>query len=327
MRQIPPLLLNSFVLIYIAIAYGFGIGLLVQREWRLNLLGVVLVVHVLILSATLTHEFIHGNIFKQRSLNFFFGQLMTHINGACYAPYQDLVQHHFNHHVHHADFVPFEISIYCQELPPFVQRIFVALEWCYFPIFEFMLRWHLMIAPWQNPKKHSLRWRTLILLAYRGTLFGIIGWFSGWALLLYALSYVCFVNLMRFADAFHHTYDYVVMGAAIPKRDRVYEQENTFSNLVSIHHPWLNLLYLNFGYHNAHHHDMRCPWYRLPQLHQQLYGEGTKNLLPLPKLVANYHRFRLQRLFGTQGNVAAADESAAIVAFTGGIGVSFLTPP
>ena len=89
-----------------------------------------------------------------------------------------------------------------------------------------------------------------------------------------------FVLLMPF----HHTYDYAISGTEMIKRGRLYEQANTFSNFVSYQYPWLNLLYLNFGYHNAHHHDMRCPWYRLPELHQSLYGNEAKNLLPLSKL-------------------------------------------
>ena len=40
-------------------------------------------------------------------------------------------------------------------------------------------------------------------------------------------------------------------------RDREYEQMNTYSNVTSLRHPWLNLLLLNFPYHNAHHEPPR----------------------------------------------------------------------
>ena len=202
----------------------------------------------------------------------------------------------------------------------------MVLEWCYFPLFEFVLRGRLLLAPWLNPVQAHLWWRTLLLCIYRGALWSLLAWVSPKALGLYALAYVCFVNLMRFVDAFHHTYDYVVAGTEIPKRDRSYEQAHTFSNIVSARLTWLNLLYLNFGYHNAHHHDMRCPWYRLPQLNQTLYGAETQALLPLPQLIGNYHRFRLDRLFGGQGVVTEATTDDSLANFTGGIGVSFLTP-
>jgi fatty acid desaturase len=318
-------LLNLSLLTYILLTYGLSIVLLVQPAGWINVLGVLMLVHSLVLSAAATHELIHGNLFKQRWANRWAGQLMTHLNGACYAPYDDVVQHHLNHHIHHADLVPFDIADFFKSLPQPLLQICTFLEWCYFPLFEFVMRWRLMIAPFTDDGKSHLQGRTIALLFYRVSLFAILAWVSLKALFLYGIAYVCFVNLMRFADAFHHTYDYVIMGDDIPKRDRLYEQAHTFSNLVSARYPILNLLYLNFGYHNAHHHDMRCPWYRLPQLHQSLYGENDKALLPLPQLIGNYHRFRLDRLFGGQG--VMTDESNFLSDFTGGIGVSFLTPP
>ncbi|MEO0456909.1 MAG: fatty acid desaturase [Cyanobacteria bacterium P01_A01_bin.114] len=318
-------LLNVGLVVYIVLAYGLSIGLLLQPSWVLNGLGLLGVIHSLVLSAAATHELIHGNLFKPRWANGWAGRLMTHLNGACYAPYEDIVQHHLNHHIYHADFVPFDIADFFKALPQPLRQVCVVLEGLYFPLFEFVLRGRLLLAAFLNPEKAHLRGRTLLLLAYRGSLFGLLGWVSPRALVLYGIAYVCFVNLMRFVDAFHHTYDYVVMGAEIPKRDRIYEQAHTFSNLVSIRYPWLNLLYLNFGYHNAHHHDMRCPWYKLPQLNQRLHGNDPKMLLPLPQLIGNYHQFRFDRLFGGQG--AVDDQVTELAAFTGGIGVSFLTPP
>jgi fatty acid desaturase len=51
--------------------------------------------------------------------------------------------------------------------------------------------------------------------------------------------------------------------------DRVYEQAHTFSNPLSLRHPWVNLFVLNFGYHNAHHAKPTTPWFRLPALHRE----------------------------------------------------------
>jgi fatty acid desaturase len=323
--KLSPLVLNTFALSHVWVAYGLGIGLLVASRWEWNLIGFVLLIHALILSATITHELIHDNIFKERPLNAFWGRVMTHLNGACYATWDDLVEHHFNHHIHHADFVAFDIADFVKKLSPVVRQVLVILEWAYFPAFEFVLRLRTMFAPFYQPEKQHLWWRNLLLLTYRGALLTLLAYFSPKAVVLYAIAYISFVNLMRFADAFHHTYDYAIVGQPFPKRDRVYEQTHTFSNLVSTAHPWLNLFYLNFGYHNAHHHDMRCPWYKLPELHEKLYGNELENLLPLLQLIANYHQFRLDRLFGGQGEVA--EDTTRIATFTGGIGVSFLTPP
>jgi hypothetical protein len=39
-------------------------------------------------------------------------------------------------------------------------------------------------------------------------------------------------------------------------------------------HPWLNLLTLNSGYHNAPQHRASLPCYRLAALHCSLFGEA-----------------------------------------------------
>lgn len=322
----PAQLKNVVAIAYTLSIYSFGVVLIMLQPWQLNILGVILLIHAFLLTATLTHEFIHGNIFKDRRWNTFLGQVSTHLNGACYASWDALVEHHFNHHLYHADFVRFDILKYLNTINPLLHLVYIALEWLYFPIFEFEMRWRVILAPFFEPAKRSLTGRTIALMLYRTAAFALLAWVSWKGLLLYFLAYISFVNIMRFADAFHHTYEYAIMGQALPKRDRIYEQEHTFSNLVSTKYPWLNLLFLNFGYHNAHHHNMSVPWHELPELHQKLYREKGGGLLPLPQLVKNYHRFRLYRLFSGQGD-AVLQEGAGLDSFTGGVAVSFLTPP
>ena len=43
----------------------------------------------------------------------------------------------------------------------------------------------------------------------------------------------------------------------------------------------LNLLLLNFSYHNAHHERPIEPWYRLPALHARLYPGEHHQTLPM----------------------------------------------
>jgi fatty acid desaturase len=319
--------LNIGAIAYTLILYSLGLWLIVEPALITDVLGVLAIIHALVLSATLTHELIHDNLFKRKSDNAFWGQVMTWLNGACYVPYVQLVRHHFRHHVHHADFVPLDIQKGVAQLPPLIKKSLMALEWAYFPVIGFWLRWRNFAASFKQANL-TRKLRTLLVFALRLLGFTLLAFLSPKALGLYALAYLCFVNLMRFADAFHHTYCYVIEGEEIPLRDRLYEQSNTFSNLISSRYPWLNLLFLNFGYHNAHHHNMRCPWHALPQLHQELYGKNKNNLLPLCQLVKNYHKFRLQRLIHGQGEQTDQGTSLPTVeSLTGGIGVSFLTPP
>ncbi|MEM9165101.1 MAG: fatty acid desaturase, partial [Cyanobacteria bacterium P01_F01_bin.4] len=242
--------------------------------------------------------------------------------------------HHLNHHIHVTDFIPFDYSDYLEKMSPGLRGVIRALEWAYIPGFEFLIRLDVITSPFTNPKKHSLRKHVLLIWAYRVSLFALLAYLSWKAFLLYGLAYYLFVSMLRLVETFHHTFEFTVQGSEITKRDRTYEQINTFSNVVSIQHPWLNLLYLNFGYHNAHHDNMRCPWHELPQHHQRVfdqssgrYGEKAGNLLSFGETAATYHKLRVGRLGGDQGAVYDENGKFSMTNFTGGVGASFLTPP
>jgi fatty acid desaturase len=136
------------------------------------------------------------------------------------------------------------------------------------------------------------------------------------------------IQILRFMDAFQHTYEVFSLGASTPEHDYAFEQSNTFSNVISRQYPWLNLLFLNFGYHNVHHHHaMKCPWHNLPALDRQLFGGDEVHYIPLQRLLWNYHQFRLSRIFSNQGQ--AVDEAGRLMLdkLYGAIGVSFLVLP
>ncbi|MEO0458210.1 MAG: fatty acid desaturase [Cyanobacteria bacterium P01_A01_bin.114] len=320
-------------IIYALLGYISGIALLFMPVWWGNLLGVVLTAHALLVASVLIHEFIHGTVFNSRALDALGGRVMMHLNGACYATWPQIYAHHINHHIHRTDFIPFDYSDYLKNMSPGLRSLICALEWAYIPGFEYLIRLHVIASPFTNPKKHGLRRHVLLILAYRVGLFALLAYLSWKAFLLYGLAYYLFVSMMRLVETFHHTFEFTVQGSEIVKRDRAYEQINTFSNVVSTRYPLLNLLYLNFGYHNAHHDNMRCPWYELPQHHQNVfnessgrYGEKAGNLLSFWETAATYHRLRVARLGADQGAVYDETGEFSMTNFTGGVGASFLTP-
>jgi fatty acid desaturase len=143
------------------------------------------------------------------------------------------------------------------------------------------------------------------------------------------VAYLLFITVMGFFDAFHHTFDqhFVASDDAplpVSGKDRDYEQRHTYSNLVSVHYPWLNYLTLNFGYHNAHHERASVPWYRLPALHRELYADQERQLLPLRHLLRTFHLNRLARILGGDYGAVGEGERRAD-GFVGAHGVSFLT--
>ena len=160
----------------------------------------------------------------------------------------------------------------------------------------------------------------------------LMAWFSLKAWLLYLLAYGIMLTALRFADAFQHTYEVFLESTLAQSdgkiadgklRDRAYEQANTFSNLTSLQYPWLNLMFLNFPYHNAHHEKPVAPWYQLPKLHAELFGD-TRLLpvIPMSKLLTAYHRHRITRLQSDDCGLLTNDSAND---FIGAVGVSFLT--
>ncbi len=316
--------LNGLALSYVIGGYGLAIFCIAADAWWLNGLGVVLLTHTLLWAAYFVHEFMHAAIFKSLKLNVLGGKLMVFLTGSCYCRYRPLANYHMMHHKNRADFSAFSIADFLNTLPGWARQIVVSLEALYFPAVNFILRWFCALSPFLGETRKEDRWRNAGLLLLRGGLFTALGYYSLKAVVLYLFAYVSFLNLLRFIDCFQHTFEVLQLGQPMPKFSAEYEELNTYSNVVSVRWPWLNLLFLNFGYHNAHHQIIYCPWYLLPQLDAELYQPGYRQVVPLGRLVKLYHRYRTQRLFSDEGHVEDTETGLNLEGFYGAIGVSFL---
>jgi fatty acid desaturase len=285
----------------------------------------------LIWSAYFIHEFAHQAIFKTAAANARWGTLMTWINGSCYARFENLRRKHMRHHVERADVITFDVQAFLRKSPIWFRNLVLVLEWAYFPAVEFLMRGFVMALPFSAGKSARPRLRVIAMFAVRAAAFTALGWFSLSALTLYGVAYLLFVMVLRFADCFQHTYDaYPILGdAPIPKdkvRDKRYEQANTYSNIVGLDNRLLNLLWLNFGYHNAHHDKPALPWHRLPALHRGLYDAGYAQVIPVRQLLKSFHVNRVRRVLSSDyGRVLPPDAQGRADGFLGAVGVSFLT--
>ncbi|MBD2463543.1 fatty acid desaturase [Oscillatoria sp. FACHB-1407] len=316
--------MSGLALSYVLIGYVVSIVCISSRSWFANALGVFLLIHTLIWAAYFVHEFIHGTVFRQPRMNAWFGNLMLFLTGSCYCHFRDLARNHLAHHKNRADFSAFSIADFLKSLPKPLTQLIVALEWMYFPAVNLILRWLCIMAPFLGQARRDERSRTLGLLALRGSFFIALGLYSWRSLLLYGFAYICFINILRFMDCFQHTYAVFQLGQSLPQYSLEYEESNTYSNLMPDRWRWLNLLFLNFGYHNAHHRVIHCPWYLLPQLDAELYPSDYRQHITLDRFVKNYHQFRIHRLFNNGGTVIDSEQGLDLDSFVGAVGVSFL---
>lgn len=319
---------NLLAISYALIAYAGGMTLIMMPSLAVNLPGALLLAHGMVIAAYLVHECAHNTVFAKNRNNARLGELLNWLTGALYVDYEAIRHKHFRHHVDRADVVAFD---YRKKLPRYrrLVRIMAILEWLYIPAVQIMMHVLAMVMPFLWDSRKQYRKRVILVLVLRTLYFGALASIAPRVLLFYPLAYILFLNVMRFMDVHQHTYDIFETlekdrGPEAKRFDAEYEVRNTFSNLVSVRHPWLNLLVLNFGYHNVHHDRPTAPWYRLPRLHNNTYGTQSERVLPFHDLLISFHRYRVERMLNEDdGDMGIAGEKAK--EFVGVDGVSFLT--
>lgn len=309
-------------------AYVVGFTAMTSESLWLNAAGVLLLAHSMVIAAYFIHECAHDSLFKMSRHNRLFGEFLLWIAGASYSDYEAIKHKHVRHHVDRADIVSFDFRERLPEYPKTLKLI-KALEWFYIPAVEIMMHALIIILPFVKENRRQQRSRVITALVLRVAFFVWLATFSWKILLLYPVAYMLFMTIMRFMDVNQHTYDLHETldrkrGKEVEGYDRAFESRNTFSNLISVRYPWLNLLVLNFSYHNVHHDQQIQPWYRLPKLHAKLHGSYRTQLLPFVNLLKSYHDNRVVRILnGDPTDLDVKHDEGRT--FIGVDGVSFLT--
>jgi fatty acid desaturase len=318
---------NTLVLLWTCAGWLGSFALMGARSAVPNGLGVLLCAHTMVLAAYLIHEAAHQTLFAPHWANAAAGEAMNFIAGSSYASFERIRHMHIRHHLDRADLTCFDFKGLLRRRPG-VRRLLQVLEWCYIPATELLMHGQIILRPLFVPSQRRYLARVVAMAVARCALLTLLGLWSLKALILYGVAVLLFLHVLNFFDAFHHTFEQYAVAAdeALPvhDRDRAFEHANTYSNVISRRHPWLNLLILNFGYHNAHHHRASAPWYRLPSLHRDLYGAERGGMLPLSQLWRTWHRNRVRRVYSDDYG-APSSGSRGADRFVGAHGVSFLT--
>lgn len=320
---------NIVAIAYTLAAWIGGVSLIASSDWWINALGILVLAHSLVFAAYFLHEFAHGTVFRNRQANLIGGEVASWIVGASYAPFADLRRMHMRHHADRADPITFDYRAFLRDCPPTVRGFVIVMEYCYVPAVEFLMRGFVMLLPFIEPERRRARGRVVLVLVGRVIFFSFLAWLALKALLFYFIAYILFVTVLRFTDAYQHTFDVLTTDRLTEVqedkiRDRAYEQSNTYSNLVSVSHPWMNLLLLNFGYHNAHHAKPSVPWHRLPALHREMFESNNQQVIPMRTLLKGFRRDRLRRVLSDDYGAVSIGHNK-VDGFYGAVGVSFLT--
>jgi fatty acid desaturase len=312
---------------YISVGYFLGWLLFFADNVLLSLPGILLLAHSMVIAAYMIHECAHNTIFANNRWNANLGRVLMWFTGSCYGTYEEIRHKHFRHHVDRADVVAFDYRARLKKYPKLV-KLLHFLEWLYIPALEILMHLLVLILPFTMENRRHKRKLVLIVLLVRSAIFTVVFIIEPLAILFYAIAYILFLTVMRFMDVHQHTYEIFETldqprGEEAKQFDHNYELRNTFSNMISLHYPALNLLVLNFGYHNAHHEKPTTPWYRLSALHKELFNDDTTQVFPFINLLKSYHQYRVPRMLNAdEGDIAGLQKGRR---FVGVDGVSFLT--
>ncbi len=323
-------------LLYALAAWGAGLAGLFSGSPAVNAVAVLALAHGMTIAAYMIHEAAHNTVFRDAADNVRLGRFLTWICGASYGTFEDIRYKHLRHHVDNDDVVWFDYERFFRDHPA-ILRVTRALEWCYIPAHDLIMHAVLTVGAFVIPERRDQRVRTATVIAIRGGLFLAALVLATRAALLYALAYVLMIHVLRFMDSLQHDYEYhtnLYTDERSERRgDAAWEQEHTFSVPLTLSFPWVNWLTLNFGFHNAHHARPVVPWYRLPALHREMFGDDPRAVVPLGAQLRIMHRGRVDRVikWGAGGEDVPTPEgrdflrAARAARVTGGNAASFLT--
>jgi omega-6 fatty acid desaturase (delta-12 desaturase) len=299
-----------------ALFYGIGgyllglAGLFSANGW-INVGSTLLLGHAMTICAYLVHECAHNTVFRENRHNALMGRLLNWLCGTSYGTFEDIRYKHFRHHVDNDDAVWFLPDDFLARHPRLTEAV-KLLEWFYIPAHDLIMHFITTFTAFVIPQRRNQLPRNLVVILLRGGAWFTVLILNPKAALLYLVASMVMIHILRFKDCVQHDYggNPTLFEDDPPSRfgGRATEQEHTFSNPESLRHDWPNYFTLCFGFHNAHHRRPTLPWYELPAYHREHFGEDPSNVIPFRVQLGMYHRYRVQRVTHSDGDLDGLPE-------------------
>jgi fatty acid desaturase len=293
-------------LLYGVGGYALGLAGLFSGNLWINAGAVLLLGHAMTICAYLIHECGHNTVFRSNDANARLGRFLNWICGTSYGTFEDIRYKHFRHHVDNDDAVWFVHEDFIARHPRLAELV-KLLEWFYIPAYDLIMHFITMFTAFIIPQRRGQLLRNIIVLLLRGGVFFTVLYYHPKAALLYLVSYMIMMHILRFKDSVQHDYDGnpTLFVEDPPSRfgGRATEQAHTFSNPECLKYDWPNWFTLCFGFHNAHHKRPTVPWYRLPAWHRETFGTDPARVIPFRTQLGMYHRYRVQRVTHSGGDL------------------------
>lgn len=267
---------NVAVLIYIVIGYAAGIVTLICSDSIFMLsVATLLLAHCLCWSGYMHHELCHYSVFKELKWNVRVGRLLDWLSGACYWTFEELREQHIKHHVYKVDYDIASDIMKRIQANRILEGTLLWSEYFYIPLHAYIVHWRSVLAPWWKSERKAMRCRTALIIVIRAIYFYTLYHLRGPSILVcYFLAGSISIQIIRFTDAFSHTYEVVPLDAPRKYLSKSYDMANTYSiefvtdrNMAAVVKLFAQLIhvgfFLNFNFHNQHHYATQRKWYEL----------------------------------------------------------------
>lgn len=319
-------LISTLTVGAILMSFFVGLLLIVAGPWMVSAFGAILYSWSMVAAWYLVHDCSHRLVYVSRFSNQLLGEILSAMTGNLYFSFTYYCRDHNRHHIEKVDIVGVDIHDLLWKSNKYVKSFLLALEWAYIPAVYFYVKLHYIGEILLQASVAERSRCVLSLLFYAG--FGLAFFTISPLILLWtALAVAVRIHVIRCIDAFQHSFEELDDDQPLQARgDNNFEQLHTYSFPVSTKIPWLNMLVLNFGFHNAHHALPSCPWYHLPRLDRAIsrfqvqYSQetGIPAYLPIQAMFGPYHRHRVSRIL-TSGQGSPRDSKGRfdLTQFTG----------